>query len=164
MADNLKFPLSNYVVRILRLVLLCERPHIWRYLRVLNFRRMSLTALEMTNPFHITKEERIRLQVFMDLANSFDEIAWIAEPNGELDYYNRYWMISPTTKRLTPFWRGFLGSTTLTWHVSAPAVSVSPARPIQACTNRLASPSHCSDRDRQRGHKDRRACAGTGSS
>jgi PAS domain S-box-containing protein len=45
----------------------------------------------MTNPFQITREERIRFQAFMDLANSFNEIVWTAEPNGQLDYYNRYW-------------------------------------------------------------------------
>jgi PAS domain S-box-containing protein len=43
------------------------------------------------NPFEITPEERLRYQAVARLANGLSEIAWAAQPDGTLSYYNRHW-------------------------------------------------------------------------
>ena len=43
------------------------------------------------DPLGISVEERIRHQVFCEIANAMPQIVWTAQPDGWTDYFNRHW-------------------------------------------------------------------------
>jgi PAS domain S-box-containing protein len=45
------------------------------------------------DPFQITNAERLQHQIFGEVANSLQNIAWIAHADGAIEYYNRQWFL-----------------------------------------------------------------------
>ncbi|MGZ5780640.1 MAG: PAS domain-containing protein, partial [Burkholderiaceae bacterium] len=43
------------------------------------------------DPFKISPEERLHFQATSEFANALNEIVWVAQPDGNIDYYNRHW-------------------------------------------------------------------------
>jgi diguanylate cyclase (GGDEF)-like protein/PAS domain S-box-containing protein len=43
------------------------------------------------DPFQITAEDRLHFQVASEFFNALNDIAWMARPDGHIDYYNRHW-------------------------------------------------------------------------
>lgn len=45
----------------------------------------------MEDPFKISPEERLHFQATSEFANALNDIVWVAQPDGHIDYYNRHW-------------------------------------------------------------------------
>jgi diguanylate cyclase len=45
----------------------------------------------MDDPFKISPEERLHFQATSEFANALNDIVWIAQPDGHIDYFNRHW-------------------------------------------------------------------------
>jgi diguanylate cyclase (GGDEF)-like protein/PAS domain S-box-containing protein len=43
------------------------------------------------DPFKISQEERLHFQATSEFANALNEIVWIAQPDGNIFYFNRHW-------------------------------------------------------------------------